>query len=147
MSSTDEKVTKDLIETLEDGAKGFSEGAGKLTDDGRSDLAAKFTTWSSQRSKFAQELRDLAAQYGDDIDESGSLAGALHRGWMSLKDALSGDDADGVLSAAKSGEDHAVGEYDDALGADISAHLRTVVERQAATVRQVQSEVAALTGS
>ena len=70
--------------------------------------------------------------------------GALHRGWMSIKDAVSGDDAKGVLDAAEQGEDHAKSEYADALKSDISAHLRTVVERQATQVKLVHDEVKAL---
>ena len=72
------------------------------------------------------------------------MAGKLHRGWMSLKDALAGSDPDGVLEAAEQGEDHAVGEYDKALKAEISQPLRVVVERQAAEVKRGHDEVKAL---
>ena len=144
MASTDEKVTKDLIETLEDGKVGFGKAADKLEADGRADIAQQFRGYADQRGRFAQELRDLAAQYGDQIDEDGSLLGALHRGWMSIKDAVSGDDPEGVFDAAEQGEDHAKAEYGDALKADISSHLRTVVERQATQVQLVHDEVKAL---
>jgi len=144
MSSTDEKVTKDLIETLEDGCAGFTKGAEKLADTDRADLATTFRQYADQRKAFAQELRDLAAQYGDQIDEDGSLLGSLHRGWMSIKDAVAGDDPEGVLDAAEQGEDHAKSEYADALDAEISPHLREVVQRQAAAVRQAHDEVRAL---
>jgi uncharacterized protein (TIGR02284 family) len=144
MASTDEKITKDLIETLEDGKVGFGKAADKLEADGRGDIARQFRGYADQRGQFAQELRDLAAQYGDQIDEDSSLLGALHRGWMSIKDAVSGDDAQGVLDAAEQGEDHAKAEYADALKADISAHLRVVVERQATQVELVHDEVKAL---
>lgn len=144
MSSTDAQVTKDLIETLEDGREGFTKGADKLADGERADLAATFRDLAAQRAAFAKELRDLAAQYGDDIDEDSSLLGALHRGWMSIKDAVAGNGPDGVLDAAEQGEDHAVGEYDDALQADISPHLRAVVERQAIAVRESHDIVKAM---
>ena len=144
MASTDEKVTKDLIETLEDGKVGFGKAADKLEADGHTDIAQQFRGYADQRASFAQELRDLAAQYGDQIDEDSSLLGALHRGWMSIKDAVSGNDPQGVLDAAEQGEDHAKAEYRDALNADISAHLRTVVERQATQVKLVHDEVKAL---
>lgn len=144
MASTDEKVTKDLIETLEDGKVGFGKAADKLEADGRTDIAQQFRGYADQRASFAQELRDLAAQYGDRIEEDSSLVGALHRGWMSIKDAVSGDDPQGVLDAAEQGEDHAKAEYRDALQADISSHLRTVVERQATQVKLVHDEVKAL---
>lgn len=144
MASTDEKVTKDLIETLEDGREGFTKGAEKLTDIGRSDVAGTFRELASQRATFAKELRDLAQQYGDNIEEDGSMLGALHRGWMSIKDAVNGDDPDGVLDAAEQGEDHAKSEYKDALDSDISAHLRAVVERQQTEINAAHDRVKAL---
>ena len=144
MSSTDEKVTKDLIETLEDGREGFTKGADKLADSDRADFAATFRELAAQRARFTTELRDLAAQYGDHIDEDGSMLGSLHRGWMSIKDAISGDDPQGVLDAAEQGEDHAKGEYADALKADISPHLRTVIERQAREIEVSHDTVKAM---
>lgn len=142
--STDEAVTKDLIQTLEDGTDGFAKGAEKLDDSDRPDLAATFRELSEQRAQFSAELRGMASQYGDEIHESGSLTGALHRGWMSLKDVISGSEPDGVLDVAEQGEDHAVSEYEKALGQDISAGLRTVVERQLTDVRAAHDRVRSL---
>lgn len=139
--STDEKVTQDLIETLEDGKTGFTEAAEKLAQTDRADLATKFHQFAAQRAQFADELRQLAARYGDQVDDGGSLAGALHRGWMTLKDALAGDDPQGVLDAAEQGEDHAKAEYEDALEADISPGLREVVRRQQREVVAVHDQV------
>ena len=88
--STDEKVTKDLIQTLEDGTNGFQSAAEKLSDSDRADLATRFTTYSAERSQFADELRSMAAAYGDQINESGSVAATAHRGWMAVKDTSHG---------------------------------------------------------
>lgn len=132
--STDEKVAKDLIETLEDGKDGFAKAAERLADTDRADLYSRFDELSAQRSRMAEELRGLAAAYGDDIDEKGSVVAAAHRGWMAVKDALSGSDAEGVLDAAEQGEDHAKAEFERALDEDISADLRVVVQRQYAEV-------------
>lgn len=143
-TSTDEQVTKDLIETLEDGKAGFTKAAEKLADTDRADLAPRFREFAEQRGRFADELRGLAAQYGDRVDDEGSLAGSLHRGWLAIKDAVTGDDAAHVLSAAEQGEDHAKSEYRDALQKDLSPHLRTVVERQQREVISVHDEVRAL---
>lgn len=143
-TSTDETVTKDLVKTLEDGEKGFAQGAEKLEETDAPDLARTFREFSAQRASFSAELRGLAADYGDKIDESGSAAAAVHRGWMSLKDALSGSDPKGVLDAAEQGEDHAVKEYRKALDADISAELRSVVQRQSTEVKAAHDRVKAL---
>ncbi len=139
--SKDAAVTKDLIETLEDGKDGFAKGAEKLAADGSPDVAMTFREFSTQRARFADELGQLAQTYGDDINESGSVAAAVHRGWMSLKDALSGSDPQGVLDAAEQGEDHAVKKFEKALTEDISAGLRTVVERQFSDVQSAHDTV------
>ncbi len=141
--STDKKITTDLIETLEDGKKGFAAAAERLADTDRADISSAFVALSEQRAAFSAELEAMAAAYGDDIDEDGSVLAAVHRGWMAVKDTLSGADPDGVLDAAEQGEDHAVAEYQKALDADISAELRAVIQRQFADVKQAHDQVKA----
>ncbi len=142
--STDEAVTKDLIETLEDGKEGFAKGAEKLAESDDPSLAETFRRYSDQRAKFSSELQALATDYGDDVEESGSAAGALHRGWLTLKDALTGSNPHAVLQAAETGEDHAVKEYDKALSADLSPTLHAVVVRQSAEVKAAHDEIRSL---
>jgi len=142
--SNDASVTKDLLQTLEDGRAGFEKGAEKLESTDAPELAATFRKYSEQRAAFAAELRNLAQQYGDHLDEDGSLAGTLHRGWLSLKDALAGSKPDGVLDAAEQGEDHAVSEYQKAVDDDISPELRAVVQRQLGEIRSAHDDVRAL---
>ncbi|GAA1883275.1 ferritin-like domain-containing protein [Lapillicoccus jejuensis] len=142
--SDDAKVAKELVETLKDGNKGFQAAAEKLTDSNKPEWAATLNRLAQQRAQFAQEIVDLGHQYGDDVDESGSALAALHRGWLSLKDAVTGDDPSGVLGAAVSGEDHAVNEYEKGLKEDLSDGFRTVVERQHAEIVKARDEIKAL---
>lgn len=139
--SEDAAITKELIETLEDGKNGFATAADKLEGDGNPSAASTFRQLSEQRERFSDELRELAKDYGDEISQSGTVAAALHRGWMTLKDALTGDDEHAVLDVAEQGEDHAVKEFDKALEADISPTLRAVVERQRAEVKAAHDAV------
>lgn len=138
---TNSAVVEDLIETLEDGRKGFGQAADKIADDGRADLASKFRELSSQRARFSAQLREWAGTKSVDIREEGSIGGAMHRGWISLKDALTGDNADAVVGAVKTGEQHAVTEFEDALEKDIDESLRQIVQTQAAAVRQSFNEM------
>jgi uncharacterized protein (TIGR02284 family) len=142
--STDSRVTRDLIRTLKDGCDGFSKAADKLSETDRADLADRFRSFADQRQRFAAELETMAASYGDDIDPPGTVAGALHRGWMSVKDALAGSDPEGVLDAAEQGEDHAVSQYTDALGEDISQGLRERLTHQYEAIQAAHDEVRAL---
>lgn len=142
--STDEAVTKDLMETLEDGKEGFAKGAEKLDKDSSPEMATMFRQLSQQRAGFYTELQNLAATYGDQVSEKGSAAATLHRGWLSLKDALTGSSPSGVLDAAEQGEDHAIKKYEKALGQDISAGLRTTVQRQLTEIRAAHDQVKSL---
>jgi uncharacterized protein (TIGR02284 family) len=141
--STDKSVTKDLMETLADGRDGYAEGAEKLADE-NAELASTFRRLSAQRANFYTELETMAQNYGDDVEESGSALGTLHRGWMALKDALSGSSPKGVIDAAEQGEDHAVAAYEKALGEDISTGLRSVVQRQQTDVKAAHDEIRSL---
>lgn len=140
-------VLEDLIETLEDGRKGFEQAADRLEESGNGELVVDLRRLSRQRQEFSVELRAIAAQHGVEIEEAGSMAGAMHRGWMTLKDALTGDDAKAVLEAAETGEDHAVSEFEDALEKDLPADVRAIIARQATAVRSAHDEVKALRDS
>ncbi len=142
--STDEAVTKDLLETLEDGKDGYTKGAEKLSDLDDQALVVTFREFADQRGRFADELQQLAGVYGDDPERSGSVVAALHRGWMSLKDAVTKDDAKAVLDVARQGEEHAVSSYEKALDQDVSADLRTVVERQLVGIRAAEATISQL---
>ena len=145
--STDAAVTKDLLQTLEDGKDGFAKGAEKLEKDGETALAGTFRELGASRAKLATELEGLAASYGDQIEESGTVAAKAHRGWMAVKDAIAGSNPDGVLDAAATGEDHAVSEYEDALEADISPEFKAVLQRQLEVVRTARDQVKGLSAS
>ena len=142
--STDARVAKDLVETLKDGRAGFTAAAERLRGSNQPELAATMQRLAEQRAQFAGEIVAMGHDYGDDVDESGSAAGALHRGWLKVKDAVTGDDAGSVLGAAVTGEDHAVSEYEKALGEDLSDGFRSVLQRQHASVVAARDEVSQL---
>ncbi|MGL5816331.1 MAG: PA2169 family four-helix-bundle protein [Phycicoccus sp.] len=142
--SDDEKAAKELVETLRDGERGYASAAERLRDSDRPEWAATMDRFSEQRAGFRHEIVSLGHEYGDDVDQSGTAAAAVHRGWLSLKDALTGDDAGSVLGAAVTGEDHTVSEYEKALEQDLSAGFRDVVARQHAAVVAARDEVKAL---
>lgn len=130
-------VIENLLETVQNGRKGFAEAADKLDDDGNEQLASEMRQLSQQRLRMSNELKALAVAEGSPIaNGNGSVAGKLHRSFMALRDALTGEDPYAVLAAAEQGEDHAVAEYKRALGEEIPGSVRAVVERQ---FREVQT--------
>lgn len=142
--SDDAKVAQELVETLRDGEKGYTQAAERVRDGEHAEWAGTLERLAAQRKEFRNEIVALGHEYGDDVDESGTATAALHRGWMALKDALTGDDPQGVLGAAVTGEDHAIAEYDKALEQDLSEGFRSVAERQRSAVQAARDEVKAL---
>lgn len=142
--SDDEKAAKELVETLRDGEKGYATLAERVQDGEHAEWAGTLRRLSEQRAEFAREIVALGHEYGDDVDESGTATAALHRGWLALKDAVTGDDPGAALGAAVTGEDHAVTEYDKALEKDLSEGFRSVVERQRSAIQAARDEVKAL---
>lgn len=142
--STDKTVASDLMKTLEDGKDGFAKAAA-LVEQGSPELCPTFLRLSEQRRSFYDELHKMAKDYGDPIEASGTIAAAFHRGWMTMKDAVSGSDPSGVLDAAVQGEEHAVKTYETALeSSDLSSGLRLVLVRQMDDVSKAYIEVKAL---
>ena len=142
--SDDEKAAEELVETLRDGERGYFDAAEKLRDSDRAAWAGVLEGCAKQRAGCRREIVALGHQYGDDVDESGTVAAAVHRSWIALKDALTGDDAGSVLGAVVTGEDHAVSEYEKALEKDLSVGFREVVARQHQAVLAARDEVKAL---
>ncbi len=142
--SADETVAKDLVQTLKDGQEGYRTAAERLSGDEHDAWAQTMAKLAQQRAGFADEIVQLGHEYGDDVDRGGSAVAAVHRGWLSLKDAVTGDDPQGVLGAAVTGEDHSVSEYEKALEADLSDGFRAVVQRQHEAVVAARAEVKAL---
>src|SRR3954453_10856808 len=71
-----------LIETCKDGQNGFKEAAEGVEP---SDLKSLFYEVSQQRSQFAGELQSLVQSLGGAPENTGSVAAALHRGWINIK--------------------------------------------------------------
>lgn len=127
-----------LIETCKDGQDGFKESAGNVE---RSDLKSTFYEFSQQRSQFVGELQSLVRELGGDPENTGSVSGSLHRGWINIKSAITGQDESSILNEAERGEDAAKKAYKDALEQTLPANVNAVVQRQAEAVNTAHDKV------
>lgn len=135
-------VLNSLIETCKDGQEGFRSAAEDVTN---SDMKALFSELSMQRHQFIVELQQLVASVGEEAETSGSIAGALHRGWIDLKSALSKSDEYAVLSECERGEDSAVAEYKEALEhSELPDNVRHVIQQQYMSVQAAHDRVRVL---
>lgn len=127
-----------LIETCKDGQTGFQEAAEGVQN---SNLKSTFYEYSQQRSKFAGELQSLVRELGGDPENSGSVTGAIHRGWINLKSAVTGQDDQAILNECERGEDVAKKAYQDAVAMNLPSNVASVVQQQAQEVKQAHDKV------
>lgn len=127
-----------LIETCKDGQEGFKQAAEGVK---KSDVKSTFYELGQQRAKFAGELQALVRELGGDPETSSSTVGALHRGWINIKSAITGQDDAAILNEAERGEDVAVNAYKKALDEDLPANVKTVVQQQSTEVKAGHDKV------
>jgi uncharacterized protein (TIGR02284 family) len=133
-----------LIETCKDGQEGFKQAAAGVE---RSDLKSLFFEFSQQRAHFAGELQEIVQKLGEEPTTSGSTAGALHRGWINIKSAVTGKDELAVLNECERGEDSAKNTYKDALEDPLPNYIADVVRNQYESVKMAHDRVKALRDS
>jgi uncharacterized protein (TIGR02284 family) len=136
------EVINNLIETLKDGQEGFKQAAESVRN-----LALKtlFSDYSQQRSRFATALQSEARSQGETKPETSSSAtGALHRGWINLKSAITGGDEHAILAECERGEDSAVEEYKKALDDGLSPSGQELVSRQFAEIKAAHDRIRSL---
>ncbi|GGJ68773.1 PA2169 family four-helix-bundle protein [Deinococcus aquiradiocola] len=129
---------KKLSGTLRDGEKGFADAAEKAE---AADLKSMFSSLSQERASLASDLEPLTRQYGETPREGGSVGAALHRGWLNVRDALTGSDDYAVVAEAERGEDVAKGNYEEVLKDELPADVRSVVEAQYAKIKASHDKV------
>jgi uncharacterized protein (TIGR02284 family) len=100
-----------LVEVNKNSEEGFLNAAKNIRN---SELETHFTDYARQHARFAAELQREIAKLGGNPPDQGTTGGALHRGWMDLKSALTGNSAGAILSSCESGEDSALAAYDQA---------------------------------
>jgi uncharacterized protein (TIGR02284 family) len=121
-------ILNELVETSKDGEKGFRTAA---DDTKNTELKGIFLARAEDCSKGAAQLQKLVAQYGGEAEAGGSVAGALHRGWVNLKSTVTGRDDLAILEECERGEDVAKAKYRDALeDVELPEDARSVVQRQ-----------------
>ncbi len=126
-----------LIELSRDGQKGFQEAAEKID---APDTRTFCLEQSRQRAHFVGELQTVVHGLGEEPDNTGTITGALRRGWMDLKSALGGGDH-AILVVVESSEDQAVREYQKALTKTLPADVREIVQRQSHSVKQAHDTI------
>ncbi len=131
----------DLLESCRDGEYGFTASAEHAKS---SDIKTLLLRRAGECRDAGLELQTLIRQLGGEADAGGSISGALHRGWVSVRGTLSGHSDKSMLDECERGEDAAVARYRKALKQNLPSSIRTVLERQAQGARRNHDQVKAL---
>jgi uncharacterized protein (TIGR02284 family) len=131
----------ELIEICKDGEEGFREAADGIQD---SDLKSLFLDYSTQRAEFATELQDEVERLGGNPENKGTVSGAIHRGWIKLKEAVKSNDDAALINEAERSEDAAKEAYERALQMDLPADVLSLVEREYTEVKEAHDRVSEL---
>lgn len=127
-----------LIESCRDGARGFALAADHVVSP---DLKEFFTATGRQREHFADELLPYAQRLGGGQDAEGTALGAVHRGWMKFKEAITNYDEDAVMGEAVRGEASAANTYAEAVMDVLPPDARPIIDQQYEQIRLAQREL------
>jgi uncharacterized protein (TIGR02284 family) len=132
---------RSVIETLIDGQEVFQKIGEDLKDE---TLKLYFLAESLKRAEFRGQLETVLHQEGiHDIDESGSVLGAVNRTWADLKSKLGGGDHT-LLVTAEQCEDQAKSAYEEALKKELPFPVRQLLVSQAADIEVSHDYVKAM---
>ena len=131
-------ILNGLIETCKDGENGFHKAA---ADAKESSLQSLFSKYSAQRASYAQELQRLVSGLGEKPASAEHLSAKLHRGWIGLKESVTGDKDKAIVYEAEAGEDAAMKNYKDALETALPVEVLAVVQKQFAGVQEAHGVI------
>ena len=133
-----------LIETCKDGEYGFRTCAEHVKSQ---QLRTVFLERAESCRKGATELQAEVARLGGKPETDSSATGTLHRGWVNLKGALTGDSDQAALDECERGEDAALARYRDAIKEDLPSDVAAIVQRQYEGVKRNHDQIRSLRNS
>ncbi|MBV9759738.1 MAG: PA2169 family four-helix-bundle protein [Acidobacteriaceae bacterium] len=130
-----------LVHINKDGESGFLTAAENIKN---SELETLFRGYSQQHAKFASELQQEIKRLGGDFADSGTLGGAIHRGWLDVKSALSGHSAAAILKSCESGEESAMVSYDRAADDNPTGQTNALLEKHRRQIKEFHTRLCRL---
>ncbi|WP_454766943.1 PA2169 family four-helix-bundle protein [Cupriavidus campinensis] len=128
MADHNVSVLNGLIEVSRDGEEGFRKAA---EDAKNPELKTLFSSRATECGGAVRELQSQVMALGGKPEDHGTVAGALHRGWVSLRTAVADRSDLTILEETEKGEDVAKKRYGEALQeSDLSFDIRALIERQ-----------------
>lgn len=124
----------DLIAVAKDSELGYQTAADHVGD---SHLETVFSDYAHQRAGFVRDLTAEAERLsGEAPRDTGTVSGAVFRGWMNLKSALTGGSPAAIVAACETGEDAAEAAYEKVVNTGVTGRTRSLVDSQWAKIKE-----------
>lgn len=145
----DEKIHDNLVNNLQelleknyDAEKGYTKA---MKDAENSRLKDFLKEQAAKRSRFANELTHEIRGLNETPKEGGSTTGSLHRTWIDIKTAFTGDNDEAVLEECIRGEKASVEEYQERLKENnFPPQIQSVLNNQLTEINNTLSKVKSL---
>jgi uncharacterized protein (TIGR02284 family) len=127
MSTDGASILNELIQITKDSEEGFRTAAENVKD---SFLKETFLEKAEGCNQIISDLQDKVLEMDGDPENAGTLLGAMHRGWVSIKGTLTGKDDHSILEECERGEDVIKAAYSKALESNLPVDLRSLIEEK-----------------
>jgi uncharacterized protein (TIGR02284 family) len=132
-----------LIQTNKDAEAGFRTAEENVEN---TEIQTLFSGYAVQHARFAAQLQSEVERLGGKSEDSGTLGGSLHRGWMDVKSALSGHSVGSMITACETGEQAAESAYLDAIENNPHGQTHTLLEKHCEQIRGFRARITRLVG-
>jgi uncharacterized protein (TIGR02284 family) len=128
------ETLKEVGKIIRDSEEGYRHSANDVDD---WQLRSMFLELARVRGEQGDEIDRLLQRFGGEaVAKGGSTSGTLHRTFVDLKAAITGNNRQAVVNEVVRGESYAESVFDRALRADLPADVRQVIQRQHNSVRE-----------
>jgi uncharacterized protein (TIGR02284 family) len=139
---------QDAISTLNslaalarDGVNGMKSAAEAAKN---ASIKTKLQQLAQERDSIFSELQNAVRSLGGDPTKSGTTAGAIHRGWMSLKEMVSASDDKALLDECERGEDVAKKAFTEATAQSLPAQALAIVRKGSEQAQKSHNQIKSL---
>lgn len=140
--SDDTAALNTLIGTLLDSVRGYQKAAAD-TENRR--FAEMFNARAQERQQAVTKLQAVVARLGGNPEDDSTTAGAMHRGWINLKEAVLGKDDEAIVKEVERGEDYLKNKFETIMDSkDLPPEARAAVEEAWQSVRAGHDEMSQL---
>jgi uncharacterized protein (TIGR02284 family) len=127
-----------LIEVTLDSAQGYSDAADEAKSSKYSSL---FQSRATGRFDTAERLKARVKALGAEPEDSGTMLGSAKRWFGSLKQKMTGNDAD-LIADVEAGEDHVKDAFEKVMSdVELSDPVRSAVESEFAQIKVNHDEM------